>query len=190
MYGDVSRPSYCTGYQSNALFFSKTGSIALRLADVQPPKVVATLSTEISFCAFSANVGQSDAPSSTTGTTFLPMTPPAALISSIAMSSEFLTVTSLMAIVPDSECRMPTLISPPVSPLDAALVALLSPAAVVDDDLSSVLLPQAPASSAADSRTASAPKRRLESLRTNVPPMVSETGRTLRTDCVAMRSGR
>ena len=30
MYGDVSRPSYCTGYHSKALFFSKTGSMAMR----------------------------------------------------------------------------------------------------------------------------------------------------------------
>ena len=45
---------------------------------------------EISFCAFSAKVGQSEAPSSTTGSSFLPSTPPAALISSMAMSSEFL----------------------------------------------------------------------------------------------------
>src|SRR5947208_2695484 len=115
MYGDVSRPSYCTGYQSSALFFSNTGSMALRLADVHPPNVVATLSTEISFCAFSAKVGQSDAPSSTLASSFLPRTPPLALISSIAMSSASRTDTSLMAMVPLSECRTPTLIVLPLS---------------------------------------------------------------------------
>lgn len=103
MYGELSSPSYWTGYHSSALRFSKTGSIALRLADVQPPKTVATLSCAMSLVAFSAKVGQSDAPSSTTGSSFLPSTPPAALISSIASSSASLTVTSLMAIVPLSE---------------------------------------------------------------------------------------
>ena len=79
---------------------SKTGSIALRLAEVQPPKTAATLSPVISFSAFSAKVGQSDAPSSTTGSICLPSTPPAALISSIASSSASRTATSLIAIVP------------------------------------------------------------------------------------------
>jgi hypothetical protein len=110
MYGELSSPSYCTGYHSSARLRSKTGSIALRLADVQPPKTVATLSWEMSFCAFSAKVGQSDAPSSTTGSIFLPSRPPAWLISSMASSSASRTVTSLMAIVPLSECRMPTFI--------------------------------------------------------------------------------
>src|SRR5215468_5122466 len=114
MYGELSSPSYCTGYHSNALFRSKTGSIALRLAEVQPPNTAATLSWEISFCAFSANVGQSEAPSSTTGSSFLPSTSPAALTSSMASSSASLTVTSLIAMVPLNECRMPTLM---VSPL-------------------------------------------------------------------------
>ena len=109
MYGELSSPSYCTGYQSSALLLSKTGSIALRLAEVQPPKTVATLSSEMSFWAFSAKVGQSEAPSSTTGSSFLPSTPPAALTSSMASSSASRTVTSLMAIVPLRECRMPTL---------------------------------------------------------------------------------
>ena len=66
----------------------------------------------ISFFAFSAKVGQSEAPSSITGTICLPSTPPAALISSIASSSASFTETSLIDMVPLSECRMPTLISP------------------------------------------------------------------------------
>src|SRR5215210_3394133 len=141
MYGDVSRPSYCTGYQSSALFFSKTGNMALRLADVHPPNTVATLSTEMSFCAFSAKVGQSEAPSSTTGTSFFPRTPPAALISSMAISSEFFTVTSLMAIVPLNEWRMPTLIVSPLilGPAAGAPPSAVDGAAELD---SSALLPQ------------------------------------------------
>ena len=109
---------------------SKTGSIALRLAEVQPPNVAATLSVEMSFCAFSANVGQSEAPSSTTGLSCLPSTPPAALISSIASSSASRTETSEIAIVPLSECRMPTgIVSPPGVPpeVDADGVSSLSP---------------------------------------------------------------
>src|SRR5690606_865954 len=111
MLGELSRPSYWTGYHSSDPYRSKTGSIALRLADVHPPNTVATLSCLISLVAFSAKVGQSDAPSSTTGTSFLPSTPPARLISSTASSSASRTVTSLMAMVPLSEWRMPTLIS-------------------------------------------------------------------------------
>src|SRR5262249_39258466 len=89
------------------------------LADVQPPKTVATLSCLMSFWAFSAKVGQSEAPSSTIGSSLLPSTPPEALISSIAISSAFFTVTSLMAIVPLSECRTPTLmVLPPVPEAD------------------------------------------------------------------------
>src|SRR5947207_2759769 len=64
MSGELSRPSYCTGYHSRPLYCSNTGSIALRLAEVQPPKTVATLSTVMSCFAFSAKVGQSEAPSS------------------------------------------------------------------------------------------------------------------------------
>ena len=138
------------------MFFSKTGSIALRLAEVQPPKTVATLSTEISFWAFSANVGQSEAPSSTTGSSFFPSTPPAALISSMAMSSEFFTVTSLMAIVPLSEWRMPTLMVSPLTPGPAAGVPP-SAAVVSADPDSSALLPHAAARSESMATTATNP---------------------------------
>ncbi len=95
---------------------SKTGSIALRLDDVQPPKTAATQSLEMSFSAFSAKTVGSDAPSSATTSSCLPSTPPAALISSAARSSESRTVCSEIAIVPDSELRNPTLtVSPEVS---------------------------------------------------------------------------
>src|SRR5690606_2022151 len=108
MFGEASRPSYCTGYHSRALLPSNTGSTALRLAEVQQPKTVATWSWEMSFCAFSANVSQSEAPSSITGWICLPRTPPLALISSIASSVASRTVTSLIAMVPLSECKIPT----------------------------------------------------------------------------------
>src|SRR5438093_1269947 len=124
MLGDDSRPSYCTGYQSNPLSDSTTGSTALRLAEVQHPKIVATWSCWISLRVFSANVGQSDAPSSMTGTIFLPITPPLALISSMASSVASFTEVSLMDIVPLSECSTPTLI---VSAPLLALLELLPP---------------------------------------------------------------
>src|SRR5438270_3998337 len=116
MSGELSRPSYCTGYHSRLLYCSNTGNIALRLAEVQPPKTVATLSTVMSCFAFSAKVGQSEAPSWVTTWSWRPSTPPAALTSSIARSSAFFTATSLMAIVPLSECRSPTLMMEPTTP--------------------------------------------------------------------------
>lgn len=131
---------------------SKTGSIALREADVQPPKTAATSSAEISFCAFSANVGQSDAPSSITGSSCLPSTPPAALICSIASISASFTDTSLIAIVPLSEWRMPTLI---LSPLTPGWLAVVSPPPLVESEPSS-LLPQPPAARAASAATSTA----------------------------------
>ena len=93
---------------------SKTGSTALRLAEVQQPKTTATLSLEISFLDFSAKVGQSEAPSSTIGSSFIFMTPPAALISSIAIRVASRTEVSEIAIVPLSEWSTPTLMVPPV----------------------------------------------------------------------------
>src|SRR5216683_1588038 len=129
MSGELSRPSYCTGYHSRPLRDSKTGSIALRLAEVHPPKTVATLSTLMSCLAFSAKVGQSDAPSWVTTWSCLPRTPPAALTSSIARSSAFFTATSLMAIVPEREWRSPTLMMLPTTPG-------IAPAAPLADDVS------------------------------------------------------
>src|SRR5438128_5892604 len=128
MSGELSRPSYCTGYHSRPRYCSKTGSIALRLAEVQPPKTVATLSTVRSFLAFSAKVGQSDAPSSVTTAICLPRTPPALLTSSIARSSAFLTATSLMAMVPLREWRSPTLMRLPSTPgIEVELVVPVAP---------------------------------------------------------------
>ena len=82
----------------------------MRETDVQHPNTTATLSCEMSWRAFSANSGQLEAGSTTTASSILPITPPFALISAIVISATSLSEVSLIAIVPDSECRMPTLI--------------------------------------------------------------------------------
>ena len=81
----------------------------MRDTEVQQPKTTATLSWSISCLAFSANSGQFEAGSTTTGSSFLPSTPPLALISSIVISATSFRTVSEMAIVPDRLCRMPTL---------------------------------------------------------------------------------
>ncbi len=98
----------------------------MRLTDVQQPNVTETLSWSSNCLAFSANRSQLDAGSTTTGSIFLPMTPPLALISSNAIMHTSRSDTSLIAIVPDSECSTPTLTVPawarviPGSPRPAA----------------------------------------------------------------------
>ena len=87
-------------------------STDFRDTEVQQPKVTATLSFWISSRAFSAKSGQFEAGSTTTGSSLPPSTPPALLRFSIVMSATSLRDVSLMAIVPDKECRMPTLIGP------------------------------------------------------------------------------
>ena len=93
--------------------FSNTGSTDLRLTEVQQPNVTATLSWSSSCLAFSAKRSQFEAGSTTTGSIFLPMTPPLALISSNAIMQTSRSETSLMAMVPESEWRTPTLTVPP-----------------------------------------------------------------------------
>src|SRR3954451_24226072 len=93
------------------LYCSNTGSTALREADVQQPITDATLSLTRSFFAFSAKVGQSLPPSSWMNLILRPSTPPAALICSIASFSASTEPVSLIAIVPVTECRMPTVTS-------------------------------------------------------------------------------
>src|SRR5690606_20929245 len=90
--------------------------MALREAEVQPPNTAATRSAISSLRALSAKVTSSEAPSSTTGTTRRPSTPPAAFSSPIASSTASRTVTSLIAMVPESECSIPTLTASPVTP--------------------------------------------------------------------------
>jgi hypothetical protein len=81
----------------------------LRETEVQQPKVTATLSCSRSCLAFSAKSGQLEAPSTTTGSIFLPPTPPLALISSKVKRRTSRSEVSLMAIVPLREWRTPTL---------------------------------------------------------------------------------
>src|SRR6516165_7988089 len=87
-----------------------TGSTDLRDTEVQQPNTTATLSLLISSRAFSANSGQFEAGSTTTASSFLPSTPPFLFCSSMSISITSFNVVSLIAIVPDSECRMPILI--------------------------------------------------------------------------------
>src|ERR1043165_10149393 len=86
-----------------------TGSTDLRDTEVQQPNTTETLSLVISSRAFSANSGQFDAGSTTTASSFLPSTPPFLFCSSIRNRTVSFSVVSLIAMVPDSECRTPTL---------------------------------------------------------------------------------
>ena len=100
-----------------------TGSTDLRDTEVQQPNTTATLSWLISSRAFSANNGQFEAGSTTTASSFLPNTPPFLFCSAMSISITSFSVVSLIAMVPESEWRMPTLIvssacagSAPISP--------------------------------------------------------------------------
>src|ERR1700687_3637396 len=86
-----------------------TGSTDLRDTEVQQPNTTATLSLVINSRAFSANSGQFEAGSTTTASSFLPSTPPFLFCSSIRNSTVSFSVVSLIAMVPDSEGRAPTL---------------------------------------------------------------------------------
>jgi hypothetical protein len=90
---------------------SNTGRTDLRDTDVQQPNTTSTFSTSISSRAFSANNGQFEAGSTTTASTFLPNRPPFLFRSSIIIKTESFKVVSEIAIVPDKECRTPTLIT-------------------------------------------------------------------------------
>ena len=81
----------------------------MRDTEVQQPNTTETLSLVISSRAFSANSGQFEAGSTTTASSFLPSTPPFLFCSSIRKRTVSFSVVSLMAMVPDSECRTPTL---------------------------------------------------------------------------------
>ena len=58
-----------------------------------------------------------------TGSSFLPITPPLALISLMVINAVSFREVSEIAIVPESECKIPTLM---VSPLAAGAAALVS----------------------------------------------------------------
>ena len=105
------------------LYCSNTGSTALREAEVQQPMTAAHLSLTRSFFAFSAKVGQSLAPSSWMNLILRPSTPPAALICSMASFSASTEPVSEMAMVPVTECRMPTVTSVSVTASPVVLTA-------------------------------------------------------------------
>src|SRR5690349_1647978 len=86
-----------------------TGSTDLRDTDVQHPNTAETLFWLISSRAFSAKRGQLEAGSTTTASSFLPSRPPFLFCSSMSISMTSFSVVSLIAIVPDRECRTPTL---------------------------------------------------------------------------------
>src|SRR5690606_19871915 len=102
----------------------------LRDTEVQQPKVTATLSLRISSFAFSANRSQSEAGSTTTGSIILPLTPPLALISSMAINTTSLRDVSEIAMVPLRECRMPTLTVPAATAWPGAATASASAALI------------------------------------------------------------
>src|SRR5689334_15566921 len=112
--------------------------MALRLELVHPPKTAATQSSLISFSAFWANTAGSEAPSSPTTWICLPSTPPLPLISSTASLMASRTVTSEMAMVPDSEFSEPTLIlDPDVSTHDSDFAVSVSLALLPQPDSTS-----------------------------------------------------
>src|SRR5690606_16010670 len=111
------------------LYCSNTGSTALREAEVQQPNTAATLSFTSSFLDFSAKVGQSLAPSSWMNSILRPSTPPMALIWSMASFSACTELVSLMAMVPVTECRMPTFTVLSVTARPVVLTAAVAGAA-------------------------------------------------------------
>src|ERR1700712_4014701 len=120
------------------LYCSNTGSTALREAEVQQPITAAHLSLTRSFLAFSAKVGQSLAPSSWMNLILRPSTPPDALICSIASFSASTDPVSLIAMVPVTECRMPTVTSVSVTARPVVLTTEVAGAWAKDDRGSTV----------------------------------------------------
>src|SRR5262249_32934087 len=123
MLGEHSLPSNCTGYHNRPLRRWNTGNIALRLAEGQPPKTRATLSLCNSLVAFCAKIARAEAPSPTMGPILCPSQAPPALISTSAIISAALTVTSLIAMVPVRDCSTPTL-------TESAALAPVAPASM------------------------------------------------------------
>ncbi|MCY1355986.1 hypothetical protein D9M69_424250 [compost metagenome] len=94
--------------------------------------MTATLSLLTSWRAFSANSGQLEAGSTTTGSSLRPSTPPLLLISSMVIRATSFSDVSEMAIVPDSECRIPTLIGSLDCAMASGLVPIIAAAAMAD----------------------------------------------------------
>src|SRR3569832_2475352 len=93
-----------------------TGSTDLRDTEVQQPNTAATLSFSISSRAFSAKSGQLDAGSTTTASSILPSKPPNKNNTTNRNNNETNNKDTEFAIVPDSECRIPTLIVSSAAP--------------------------------------------------------------------------
>src|ERR1700748_1127269 len=129
------------------LYCSNTGSTALREAEVQQPITAAHLSLTRRFFAFSAKVGQSLAPSSWMNLILRPSTPPCALICSNASFSACTEPVSLIAIVPVTECRMPTVTSVSVTARPAGLPRAVGSAVAHADDGTAAPAPSAAAPS-------------------------------------------
>ena len=102
------------------MFSSNTGSTDFRDTEVQQPNTTSTCSDSSSSRARSAKSGQSDAGSTTTASTGRPSSPPCAFCSSTIIRMVSLSVVSLMAMVPDSEWRTPTLMGSPAAPDSAS----------------------------------------------------------------------
>src|SRR5487761_2475436 len=106
---------------------SNTGNTDLRETEVQQPNTAETLSTDSNCRAFSANRGQFEAGSTTTASSGRPITPPFLFCSAISISITSFSGASLIAMVPESECRMPTLIGPVSGAAGAAFADETSP---------------------------------------------------------------
>src|SRR6516164_4132142 len=145
MFFDSSSTWYCTGKNSIPSSCSKTGRTDLRLTEVQHPNTTATLSCCNNCFAFSANNGQLEAPSTTTGSICFPRTPPFLFISSKANNTMSRNDVSLIAIVPDNECRTPTLTLPLLRSTSFALKGAVQARdtiiAATLTDIESILLP-------------------------------------------------
>src|SRR3954462_11801187 len=134
--------------------FSKTGSTALREADVQQPKTAAQRSLIRSFLDFSAKVGQSDAPSSLITLILRPRMPPMALIWSMASCAAGIEPVSEIAMVPVAECSWPTVTSVSVM---ASLVVLTCAVGCALPQEGMALTEAAPSACSRRRRPASAP---------------------------------
>src|SRR5262245_4781704 len=87
-----------------------TGNTDLRDTAVQQPNTDATFSLVIRSRGFAATSGKFAAGSTSPASSFLLSWPPCFICPSISISITSFSVVSLMAMVPESECRMPTLI--------------------------------------------------------------------------------
>src|SRR5262245_60985516 len=90
----------------------------------------------MSFSALWAKIASSDSPSSTTASIGRPRTPPFWFSSSMAMRVMSITDRSLMAMVPERECKMPTRIGGPLGAGAGAGAAAAAPGPAADESRS------------------------------------------------------